>query len=139
MSDDLSRIVGKLEAMQEALEGRLDRQDHQHAQDKAAAIRAREAKEARDNEKHVENQRLWTETHALATRSDTWITKFGQPMTDAWFAQEQKKAERRLVNKGRMRVYGSIGAGATGLFTLIGFLGRDAIAAVLKKIGEVLS
>jgi hypothetical protein len=134
MSDDLSRIVGKLEAMQEAL------------QDKAAAIRAREAKEARDDAKHEQSQNaietIRTEVRAVsiqAARTQEWVDVHGIPMVAEWAQSKERRKLAAAEFRGRAFAWAKIGGIVTLVVTAIGYLGKDVIGPILKKIGEALS
>jgi hypothetical protein len=121
MGDDLSRAVGNLEGRFDSLEEMLRDQNT----DRRAM--------------HDENKRLWSETHAVATRNASWIEEKGDPMHKAWIATEKRKQDRRAENRGRLKTWAYITTAATTAIGTLGFLGKEAIAAILKRIGEALS
>jgi hypothetical protein len=110
----------------------LEGQNRQHASDKA------EAKRENEN-RHSQNQSLWTATHALASKTDAWVTDRGDPMWKAWSEAEKKKSDQKLVNKGRAITIAKISSLVGLVVGGIAWLGHDKIGPWLKKIGEALS
>lgn len=149
MVDDLSLLVGEIRGATRAISERLDRQDRetdekfrslaeQHESDKRAAIAARAAKEARDDQKHEETKtemRKMREaidsTALIAQDNKRWIDNEGRPLAKRIGAIEQGKVVDAAETRGRKAAFGlvyvAIGSGLTALGAL---LGGDRLEAV---------
>jgi hypothetical protein len=160
MTDDLSMLVGELRGGFRALLERVDRSDEQtaekinglvgqHKADKEAAILARDAKEAREDIKHEENQRaietVRTEFQAVALQganNAAWIKDEGRPgiadLRTRVTAIEGRRAAEKYQALGAAKTWafiGVIGAAIGGVLTAILTYGRDTIDW-LKEIGQ---
>lgn len=166
MADDLNLLIGELRGVQRALEKRLDRQDEialvrdqQTEINKREAIKARQEKEARDDEKHAENtrkldtmDRKLTTTYGVSTMNDKWITDTGKPAVE-WVDDHGRPLVNRVValealnaqadkakirtegeTRGRAWMAAKIIAGVVAIGGLLGWLGADRISAILFSI-----
>lgn len=163
MPDDLSILVGELRGGFKALLDRVDRSDEQttekirylaeqHDAGAAAAIKAREEKEAREDAKHEINQRaietVRTEFQTVALQSNNnaaWIKTIGGGLVEAVGKMETRvtaiEDHKRLSaaeERGSLKTWGFIGAIATAIGTVLAGLityGRDAIDFI-RSIGN---
>lgn len=170
MADDRDLIIGEIRGGLNALKEHLQRQDaeavrdrEKREHDKQEAIRARQEKEARDNEKHAEStrkldamDRKLTTTYGLSSMNEQWISSDGKPAVE-WVHEQGMPLVNRVVvletihadavkkrdaaknrHLGATAVWGSIAALVGGLATVIGFIGLDGIANVLARIARGL-
>lgn len=107
----------------------LDRQDRQHEVDKQAAINAREAREARDDEKHRQNViRLDAidvkvdGTAAIARENRDWIDKEGKPLVGRVTKIETDDLVKKSRAAGAAMVWGTLGSLITIGITILGAL-----------------
>lgn len=148
MADDVSRLIGKLEAGFEALGDRIDRSDTQTAQkftelaerqekDKNLAISAREAKHAENLSRFQGLDEKVTTTFGIATVAYNWVTQKAPALTDRVEkidtrvkAIEDGKTVEAAEARGSAKTWaylvavgGAIGAALTAVVTY----GKDAI------------
>ncbi len=146
MADDVSRLLGRLEAGFEAVIDRVNRSDEQtaekfrelavqHEKDKQAAISAREAKHAENLSRFQGLDEKVTTTFGLATVAYNWVTEKAPTLTERVDkidvrvkAIEDGKTVEAAEERGSAKTWAYIGVIATGLGTALGTLltyGRD--------------
>jgi|GEM_PF-6788956 len=131
---DLSLLVGELKGELTAIKGQnqdikahLTRQDERTEVNKKAAIDARQRLETK-----VDGIGKTTAEHA------EWIRLHGAPMAREWAQSRERKKLAAAEFRGRVKTWAKIGGGLTLLITGIGYLGKDAVAAVLRKVANLL-
>jgi phage I-like protein len=152
MADDVSRVLGRLEAGVEAIIDRVNRSDDataqkfrelaaQHERDKQAAIAARAAKEARDDVKHNVNvgrlDSICGKVDGLSaevTRNTDWIDAEGRPLVGRVETLEDEKKEAAAESRGRKAVFGIIYAAIGAALTALGALGSDFISTIRSMV-----
>lgn len=125
---DLSFLVGELKGEFRAIKEHLTQQDQRTEINKRLAIEAR--------------QRLEGKVDAIGEQSASsadWIKTHGQPMAEEWFRSQERRKLAKAEFRGKAMTWGKIVGVASLLLTIIGFLGRESIASIAKKIGEALS
>jgi hypothetical protein len=124
---DLSFLVGELKGEFKAIKDHLTQQDQRTETNKRMAIEAR--------------QRLEAKVDAIGEQSASsaeWIKTHGQPMAEEWARSKEKKRLAAAEFRGRAMTWGKIGTVVTLAVTGVGYLGRDAVAAVLRKVANLL-
>jgi hypothetical protein len=166
MADDRDLIIGELREGVRAIKEHLRRQDdvalardQQLEINKREAIKARQEKEERDDQKHAENtrkldvmDRKLSTTYGVSTMNDKWITDTGKPAVE-WVDDHGRPLVNRVValealnaqaDKAKIRIEGEtrgrawmaakIIAGVVAIGGLLGWLGADRISAILFSI-----
>lgn len=138
MADDVSRLIGRLEAGFEAVIDRVNRSDEQTAQkftelaarqekDKNLAISAREAKQAEIVSRFHGLDEKVTTTFGLATVAYNWVTDKAPALIDrvekidsrVTAIEDRKKADG-YVAKGERRVWNWIWGGVIAIAGSVG-------------------
>jgi hypothetical protein len=134
MADDVSRLIGRLEAGFEAVIDRVNRSDDttaqkfreladQHEKDKNLAISAREAKHAENLSRFQGLDEKVTTTYGIATVAYNWVTDKAPSLIDRVEkidsrvkAIEDGKTVEAAEERGSLRTWGLIG----GAITVVG-------------------
>lgn len=134
MTDDLSRVIGRLESGFEAIKeqnqdikAHLTQQDQRTETNKKLAIDARQRLESK-----VDTIGRTTAEHA------EWIKTHGVPMAQEWAQSRERKKIAAAEFRGRAMTWGKIGGGIVLVFTVLGYIGRDTWAAFLRKAANLL-
>jgi len=148
MADDVSRLLGRLEAGFEAVIDRVNRSDEQTAQkfnelsgqhetDKREAIQARNDKEAREEARFKGIDEKLTHTYGMASVALKWIDEKGDPLVTRVSNLEQARVAAATAYKiasaekrGGWKAWAAIGGIITTAVSLLIAYGKDLLEMV---------